>query len=167
METQDFSFFPATWVSDKAGNNYMVESSFDLYLLLRVDNVTVCVLVVQLGPTLWDPWTEPTRLFRPWILQARILEWVAMPFSRGSSWLRDWTWVSWIAGRVFTIWASREAQQNVISFCIKFPSAPVSAFRLIRMQVAVITLRPRCHWPVRFYPFYLNWEIRQLELNIF
>ena len=33
----------------------MVESSFDLYLLLRVDNVIVCVLVVQLGPTLWDP----------------------------------------------------------------------------------------------------------------
>ena len=125
----------------------MVESSFDLYLLLRVDNVIVCVLVVQLGPTLWDPWTEPTRLFRPWILQARILEWVAMPFSRGSSWLRDWTWVSWIAGRA-CIWASREAQQNVISFCIKFPSASVSAFRLIRMQVAVITLRPRCHWPV-------------------
>ena len=32
------------------------------------------------------------------ILQARILEWVAMPFSRQSSWPRDWTWVSCIAG---------------------------------------------------------------------
>ena len=32
-----------------------------------------------------------------------------MSFSRGSSWPRDWTWVSWIAGRCFTIWASREA----------------------------------------------------------
>ena len=31
------------------------------------------------------------------ILQARILEWVAIPFLRGSSWPRDWTWVSWIA----------------------------------------------------------------------
>ena len=36
------------------------------------------------------------------ILQARIPEWVAIPFSRGSSWLRDWTWVSCIAGRFFT-----------------------------------------------------------------
>ena len=39
------------------------------------------------------------------ILQARILEWDAMPSSRGSSWLRDQTWVSWgsyIAGGVFT-----------------------------------------------------------------
>ena len=43
------------------------------------------------------------------ILQARILEWVAIPFSRGSSWPRDWTWVSCIAGRCFTIWATREA----------------------------------------------------------
>ena len=32
--------------------------------------------------------------------QARILEWVAIPFSRGSSWLRDQTWISWIAGRL-------------------------------------------------------------------
>ena len=44
------------------------------------------------------------------ILQARILEWVAIPFSRGSSQPRDWTWVSCIAGRVFTFWATREAQ---------------------------------------------------------
>ena len=43
------------------------------------------------------------------ILQARILEWVATPFSRGSSWPRDWTEVSGIAGRFFTIWATWEA----------------------------------------------------------
>ena len=43
------------------------------------------------------------------ILQARILEWVAMPSSRGSSQLRDQTQVSHIAGGFFTIWAIREA----------------------------------------------------------
>ena len=43
------------------------------------------------------------------ILQARILQWVAVPFSRGSSQLRNWTQVSCIAGRFFTNWASREA----------------------------------------------------------
>ena len=47
---------------------------------------------------------ELPRLLCP-ILQARILEWVAVPFSRGSSPPRDWTWVSCIAGRFFTIWA--------------------------------------------------------------
>ena len=37
------------------------------------------------------------------ILQERILEWVATPFSRGSSWPRDWTWVSCIADRFLTV----------------------------------------------------------------
>ena len=43
------------------------------------------------------------------ILQARIVEWVAMPSSRGSSQPRDWIWVSCTAGGFFTIWATRQA----------------------------------------------------------
>ena len=39
------------------------------------------------------------------ILQARILEWIAIHFSRESSWPRDQTWVSYITGKFFTIWA--------------------------------------------------------------
>ena len=45
------------------------------------------------------------------ILQAKILEWVAFPFSRGSSQPRDQTQVSLIAGRFFTSWATRETQE--------------------------------------------------------
>ena len=47
------------------------------------------------------------------ILQARILEWVAMPYSRGSSQLRDRTRVFCIAGRFFTDLATREAQNKI------------------------------------------------------
>ena len=43
------------------------------------------------------------------ILQARILEWVVISFSRGSSRLRNPTWVSRIVGRRFNLWATREA----------------------------------------------------------
>ena len=43
---------------------------------------------------------------------ARILEWVVSPFSRGSSWPRDWTGVCCIAGRFLTIWATREAPSH-------------------------------------------------------
>ena len=43
------------------------------------------------------------------ILQARILEWVTFPFSRGSSQPKDRTQVSCIAGGFFTSWATREA----------------------------------------------------------
>ena len=55
------------------------------------------------------------------ILQARILEWVVIPFSRGSSRPRDQTQVS-TAGRFFTGWASREVQQLDIA---KFPSIEI------------------------------------------
>ena len=52
------------------------------------------------------------------ILQARILEWVAIPFSRGSSRPRDRTRVSHIAGRFFTGWATRETHP-LQYFCLK------------------------------------------------
>ena len=45
------------------------------------------------------------------ILQARILEWVAVPFSRGYPQPRDQIQVSYIAGRFFTILATKEAQE--------------------------------------------------------
>ena len=64
------------------------------------------VLVVQLCPTLCDPTdcSLPGSSVHE-ILQAGILGWVAIPFSRGSSQPRDRTRVSCIAGRFFTIWA--------------------------------------------------------------
>ena len=99
-----------------------------------------CVLVAQLCLTLCSPpvltWRIPGtgesggllsvgshRVGHDWsdlaaaagssfhrILQARILTWDAIPFSRGSSWPRDWIWVSCIAGKFFTVWVIREAQ---------------------------------------------------------
>ena len=47
---------------------------------------------------------------------SRILEWVAYPFSRGSSRPRNWTGVSCIAGRFFTSWTTREAPPDVQPF---------------------------------------------------
>ena len=58
----------------------------------------VKVKFAQLRPTLCDPMDYTVH----GILQARILEWVAFPFSQGSSQLRDRTPVSCIAGRFFT-----------------------------------------------------------------
>ena len=47
------------------------------------------------------------------ILQARILEWLAVPFFRGSSQTRDQTQVSHVAGNFFTSWATREAPKRI------------------------------------------------------
>ena len=57
------------------------------------------------------------------ILQARILEWVAIPFSRGSSWPRDRTRVSRIAGRFFTIWATNCLLMVVLGLLISISSS--------------------------------------------
>ena len=57
------------------------------------------------------------------IFQARILEWVATPFSQGSSWPRDWTHVSCvscIAGRFFTHWATNPTH------CVPFPKSQLT-----------------------------------------
>ena len=66
-------------------------------------------LVTQLHRTLCDPMdcSLPGSSVCG-LLQARVLEWVAMPFSRVSSWSRVWTQAFCIAGGFFTIWATRE-----------------------------------------------------------
>ena len=66
--------------------------------------------VAQSCPTLCDPMDcSPSGSSVHGIFQARILEWAAIPSSRGSYQPRDWTQVSCTSGRLFTIWATREA----------------------------------------------------------
>ena len=79
--------------------------------------VLSCFSHVQIFVT---PWTVAHQApLSTGILQARILEWVAMPSSRGSSQLRDQSEVSRTVGRFFTNWATRETQK-VCSFTFKF-----------------------------------------------
>ena len=75
--------------------------------------------VSQSCPTLCDPMdcSLPGSSVHG-IFQARVLEWVAISFSRGSSQPRDWTRVSCITGRCFTIGATREASWvNKVYLC--------------------------------------------------
>ena len=69
----------------------------------------VAVVIVQSCPFFATPWTVAHQApLSMKFLQARILDWVAISFSRRSSWLRDRTRVSCIAGGFFTIWATRD-----------------------------------------------------------
>ena len=66
-----------------------------------------------MNPTLFTlSYHDPIDYTVHGILQARILEWVAIPFSRGSSQPRDQTQVSHTTGGFFTSWATREAQRG-------------------------------------------------------
>ena len=87
------------------------------------------VLATQLSPTLCDTMDcNPPGTSVHGVLQVRILMWVVISFSRGSSQHRDWTCVSFIAGRLFTDWATREAQHELCPFpltrllaCLQLP----------------------------------------------
>ena len=73
---------------------------------------------MQLCLTLCDPMDcSPLGSSVYGILQARILEWVAVPFSRGSSWPSDRSWVSCITGRFFTIWATEKSHRKTFIPC--------------------------------------------------
>ena len=74
--------------------------------------------VAQSYLALFDPMDYKVHV----ILQARMLEWVAFPFSSGSFWPRNQTRVSCIAGRFFTSWVTRESLQlygslNILWHC--------------------------------------------------
>ena len=79
--------------------------------MYNLPELKVNVLITQLCMTLCDAMEcSPPGSSVHGILQARILEWVAFPFSRGSSWTKGWIQVSHITGRFFTVWATRETQ---------------------------------------------------------
>ena len=83
------------------------------------------------------------------IFQARILEWAAISFFRGSSQPRDQTWVSCIADRRFTVWAIREA-----------PYTRKKGENIIRyIEKESLSWQPRAMWKQTF------WVNRQHEGN--
>ena len=74
-------------------------------------------LVVQLYPTLCNPMDcSPPGSSAHGILYTRILEWVAIPVSRGSSWPRDRTCVSCISRQILHRWATRKPYRNESPF---------------------------------------------------
>ena len=99
-----------------------------LRFILMVARISYHCLVCKSCPTLLQPWTvAPPGSSVHGISQARILEWVAISFSRGSSWPRNRTHVSWIGKWILYQWATREdelvavllsfLQQNITPLC--------------------------------------------------
>ena len=99
------------------GVAWCISTSFFLYVdgifhcmyLPKFIYLFLCLWIVKMKvtqscPTLWNPMDYTFH----GILQARILEWVAIPFSRGYSQPRDQTQLPLIAGRFFTDWATMD-----------------------------------------------------------
>ena len=101
------------WVSPSWVALHALDYNFELHKPLYHDKamwsmIALCVLVTQSCTTLCHPMDcSPPGSSVHGIFQSRILEWVAIPFSRGSSLLRARIWISRIAGG-FTVWATRD-----------------------------------------------------------
>ena len=91
-----------------------------ILLLHVIKSMKVEVLVAQLCLILCNPMkcNSPGSSVHG-IFQARIMEWVAIPFFREASWPRGGNWVSCFACRFFTIWATRKA--TIVPYYWGFP----------------------------------------------
>ena len=94
------------WFGANEKTDFLQQPSGFSFLL--VESMCVCESTSAVSSSLW-----PYGYTVHGILQARILEWVAFPFFRGSSQPRDQTQVSGIAAGFLTSWATREAQLKV------------------------------------------------------
>ena len=119
----------------------------------------------QSCPTL----SEPMDCIVRGILQARILEWVAVPSSRGSSQPKDWTQVFLNAAGVFTIWATGEwnniqKSAQIISLIKVDPSRPK-----IRLPLRVLLHHSPLPLPYKYCKQYPDFEYHKpvsLVLNL-
>ena len=107
----------AKWISHIHIYIYIYLHSFFRFFSHRGHYIILSFLCYIVGPyyesrsvmpdSLWPHGLEPTRLLSSWTSPGK--KWLAIPFSRRSSRPRDETQVSCVAGRFFTIWATREA----------------------------------------------------------
>ena len=90
------------------------------------------------------------------ILLARIQEWVAIPFSRRSSWPRDWTWTSCTAGRFSTVWAMKEASRSpiLLSYCC---SVTRSRLTLCNFMDCSMPVFPVLHYLLELAQTHVHW----------
>ena len=136
--------------------------------ILNIWDMWKCLKVLaQSCPTLCGPMDcivcQPGSSVRE-ISQTRILEWVTIPFSRGSSWPRDWTWVSCIAGGFFTIWATRDAliwdiligkkNELLLKWGNYLLFKPVIYENTsLNSRRFIVYLKSKCHWASCIYLF--------------
>ena len=123
---------------------HQVTDILNLFTVNSYEEVTINGSVSCSVVSVCDPmdYSLPGSSVR-WILQARILEWVAFPFSRGSSQPRDWTQDSCTAGRFFTIWATREAP-----FILMSPLISVQ-LRNLAQRSCMLLLKLHSGWVIK------------------
>ena len=143
-------------------------SLYPLVLSETLLSLRVCAKLLPWSPTLCGPMdcNLPDSSVHG-ILQARILEWVAMPSSRGSFWPKDWTPTSLaspaLAGRFFTTsttWKAQGYDSRVKWWLFSFPLHPIS----LDLEEAVNVLAFHCNFQSILFPTSLKLPSPSFEL---
>ena len=105
-----FPFLPEVWLPKVKLRSWITHEKHCIWGIITVSFYSLLAWT-KMTSILLNPWTvSPLGSSVYGILQPRILEWIAILFSRGSSQSRYWTGVSHVAGRFFTIWVTREVR---------------------------------------------------------
>ena len=110
-----------SWLCDIQSSLDKAHVELPAFLNRMKVKVLVCLSHVQLFST---PWTVAHQTPLSMGFSHKNTGWVAMSSSRGSSWLKDRTWVSSIAGRFFTMWGTSEALNRLVQFSPVAQSCP-------------------------------------------
>ena len=121
-----------------------------------------CLMLLHSCPTLCDPMdcSPPGFLVHGILVHSRILPWVAISFSRGSSWFRDWTCISCVSRWILDHWATREAPwtSKTIFLCVsKTPTARTCQVRVFwyiltsecSLRRSILEHRMLCTWNLK------------------
>ena len=125
--------------------------------------------VVQSCPTICHPtdYSLPGSSLHG-ILKERIMEWVAIAFSRGSSWPRVWIWVFCISGRFFTFWATMEVlwMNNVPQISMSPRPQNVTLFEnKIFADVIKVTVKMSLKWTQNVMSVLVRYRKRYTETH--
>ena len=114
----DHCFFFSWKQGGKSAHPGVLKWYLIVFFYINFLNFCCCCLDAKLCLTLCDPTNCSLPVFSVHgISQARILDWVAMSFSRGSSWPRDRTLIAFLAGRFFTTEPPGKAQISLMAKC--------------------------------------------------
>ena len=135
----------------------MLSSNSGIIIFKQVANKSYTSEVTQSCLTLCDPMdcSLPCSSIHG-IFQARVLEWIAISFSRGPSWPRDRTRVFCIVGRRFTVWATREVLHNFSILCVH---PPIVDFAMHASLTWCAWKKPKCYLKVYAFLFLFSWKL--------
>ena len=139
-----------SWILPFKGVQWLISSKKQLCMCVCVC-VCVCVSCSVVSNSLQLHGLEPTRLLYPWNSPSKNIGVGCQALLQGIFPTRGWTQVSWIAGRFFIVWATREAPKAALLFLKYFYYFRVTIlYHCIGLYSFELLSYTQIHWPLQY-----------------